>query len=186
MKPKFFKTPVVFREWLKKNHAKETEIWIGMYKKASGKSGISYDQALDEALCFGWIDGIAKKYDEDSYAQRFSPRRAKSNWSKINVGHVKRLIKERKMTEAGIAAVEAAKKDGRWDRAYASPVNIEISEDFLKELKKNKKAANFFETLNKTNKYYVAYQLQDAKKEETRIRRMKKMIQMLERREKFY
>lgn len=186
MKPRFFKDGAEFREWLSENHDKESEIWIGMFKKASGKVGINYDQALDEALCFGWIDGIVKKYDQDSFMQRFTPRRAKSNWSKINVGHVERLIKEGKMTKAGLTEVEAAKKDGRWERAYHSPSNMKIPEDFLKELAKSKKAIEFFETLNKTNRFYIAYQLQDAKKEETRIRRMKKIIETLERGEKFY
>ena len=186
MKPKFFKTPVEFRTWLSKNHDKETEIWVGFWKKASGKVGMDYGQALDEALCFGWIDGLVNKYDEESYAQRFSPRRAKSNWSKVNVGHVERLIKEGKMTEAGLKVIEEAKKDGRWERAYASPANTVIPEDFLKELSKNKKAEEFFEGLNKTNRFYIAYQLQDAKKEETRVRRMKKILEMLERGERFY
>ena len=186
MKPKFFKTQAEFREWLEKNHSKEDEIWVGMWKKVSGEVGLNYDQALEEALCFGWIDGIVKKFDENSYMQRFTPRRSRSNWSKINVGHVERLMKEGKMTEAGLAVVEAAKKDGRWDKAYASPANMKSPEDFLEELKKNKKAEEFFKTLSKTNLYYIGYQLQNAKKEETRIRRMKKMIEMLENGEKFY
>lgn len=114
MKPRFFKTPEDFRIWLEKNHNQETEIWVGFYKKSSGKGDMNYDQALDEALCFGWIDGLAKGYDEVSYLQRFTQRRIKSNWSKININHVKRLIKEGRMRESGIKAVEAAKKDGRW------------------------------------------------------------------------
>lgn len=116
MKPKFFKTQSEFRGWLGKNHDKETEVWIGMYKKASGKAGINYDEALDEALCFGWIDGMAKGIDEESYMQRFTPRRPKSNWSKINKGHIERLTGEGRMMPSGIAAVEAAKKDGRWNK----------------------------------------------------------------------
>ena len=115
MKPKFFKTPSEFREWLKKNHGKETEVWVGMFKKASGRVGINYDQALDEALCFGWIDGISKSLNEESYMQRFTPRRPKSNWSKINKGHVKRLTREGRMMPAGLKAIEEAKKNGRWD-----------------------------------------------------------------------
>src|SRR3989344_6867960 len=111
MKPEFFKSPTEFRKWLEKNHEKEDEIWVGMFKKASGKVGINYDQALDEALCYGWIDGILKKYDEVSSIQRFTPRRHKSNWSRINKGHVERLIKEGKMMSSGFKAVEEAKKD---------------------------------------------------------------------------
>lgn len=186
MKPKFFKTPSEFRQWLEKNHNKETEIWVGMYKKASGRSGINYAAALDEALCFGWIDGIVKKYSQESYVQRFSPRRPRSNWSKINTEHIARLIKEGKMMPSGLVVVEVAKKDGRWEKAYESPANIKVPEDFFKELKKNKKTEEFFKTLNKANTYYVAYQLQNAMKQETRERRMKKMIEMLERGEKFY
>jgi uncharacterized protein YdeI (YjbR/CyaY-like superfamily) len=185
MKPKFFKSQSEFREWLNKNYDKEDEVWIGIYKKASGKEGINYDQALDEALCFGWIDGIVKKYDEDSYMQRFTPRRPKSNWSKNNVNHIERLTKEGKMMPFGLAAVEAAKKDGRWDAAYHSPANMVMPEDFLAELKKNQKAREFFETLNKANKYYIGYQLQSAKKDETRERRKKKIIKMLEQGKKF-
>lgn len=116
MKPKYFKTQAEFRQWLEKNYDKESEVWVGLYKKASGKVGINYDQALDEVLCFGWIDGIVKKYDTDSYMQRFTPRRSKSNWSKINKGHVSRLIKEGRMMPSGLAAIETAKKDGRWEK----------------------------------------------------------------------
>ncbi len=118
MKPTFFATPDIFRTWLANHHATEKELWIGFWKKASGKSGMTYDRALDEALCYGWIDGLVKKYDEVSYMQRFTPRRPKSVWSKINTGHVKRLIKEGKMTDSGLAAVASAKRDGRWANAY--------------------------------------------------------------------
>ncbi|HYD35694.1 MAG TPA: YdeI/OmpD-associated family protein [Vitreimonas sp.] len=185
IKPLFFKTPAEFRKWLSAHHDNETEIWVGFWKKASGKTGMNYDQALDEALCFGWIDGIVNKYDDLSYAQRFTPRRAKSVWSKINTQHIERLTREGKMMPAGIAAVEAAKADGRWAQAYESPANAKIPEDFLIALKHNKKAAEFFKTLNKTNTFYIAYQLQRAKKEETRKRRIEKMIQMLENGKKF-
>jgi uncharacterized protein YdeI (YjbR/CyaY-like superfamily) len=186
MNPIFFNTPVEFRKWLEENHNKVTEIWIGFWKKASGKKGMNYDQALDEALCFGWIDGLVHKYNEQSYMQRFTPRRSKSVWSKINTQHVSRLIKEGKMMSAGIASVEAAIADGRWESAYESPAHIKIPEYFLIELKKHKKAEEFFKTLNKANTYHIAYQLHNAKKEETRVRRMKKMIQMLEKGENFY
>lgn len=116
-RPTFFSTPEQFRRWLTKYGQTKTELWVGLYKKHSGKTGIQYDQALDEALCFGWIDGIVKRYDDDSYMQRFTPRRPKSVWSNINTGHVERLIKEKRMTAAGLSAVNAAKKDGRWEKA---------------------------------------------------------------------
>lgn len=186
MKPTFFDTPQEFRNWLMKNHDQEKEVWVGFWKKAAGKKGLDYDQALEEALCFGWIDGLAKKYDEESYMQRFTPRRPKSIWSKINTQHVERLIKENKMTAAGLAAVEAAKADGRWDKAYESPTNAQIPDDFFQALKKYPKAEAFFKTLNKSNTFHIAYQLQTAKKEETRTRRMEKMIKMLEEGKRFH
>lgn len=164
MQPTFFETPAMFRRWLKKNHDKANEIWIGFWKKASGKTGMDYQQALDEALCFGWIDGLVHKHDEQSYAQRFTPRRPKSVWSKINTQHVERLLKEEKMMPSGLAAVEAAKADGRWEKAYESPANIKVPADFLVALKKHPKAEAFFTTLNKSNTYYIAYQLHSAKK----------------------
>lgn len=185
VKPIFFDTPEEFRLWLEKNHDSEPEIWIGFWKKASGKTGLNYAQALDEALCFGWIDGLVNKYDDLAYAQRFSPRRSKSVWSKINTEHIVRLIKEGKMMPSGLLQVEESKADGRWQRAYDSPTNTKIPDDFLKELKKHKTAEEFFKTLNKTNTYHIAFQLQNAKKEETRLRRMEAIIQKLEKKEKF-
>ncbi len=147
---------------------------------------MTYDQALDEALCFGWIDGISKSRDEVSYVQRFTPRRTKSNWSKINTQHIDRLITLGKMMPAGIAAVEAAKKDGRWVQAYDSPSTIQISEDFLKELDKHPKAKAFYETLNKANVYAIWYRLQTARKAETKMKRIDAIVTKLNREEKFY
>lgn len=186
MDPQFFDTPCQFRTWLEKNYDKETEIWIGFWKKASGKTGMNYHQALDEALCFGWIDGLVNKHDDLSYKQRFTPRRAKSVWSKINTQKIERLIREGKMLPSGMAAVESAKADGRWDKAYDTPTNTKIPEDFMKELEKNVKAYAQFKTLNKTNLFAIAYRLQTAKKEETRMRRMNAIIQMLENGETFH
>lgn len=182
----FFKTQEEWEKWLSKNHDKADGVWLQFYKKASGVESLTYDPALEEALCYGWIDGQVKRFDEKSYLQRFTPRRAKSNWSKINTGHIERLTKLGKMKPSGLAEVEKAKADGRWDRAYASPSNTKVPDDFIREIKKNKKAYEFFQTLNKTNKFAIAYQLQDAKKPETRERRMKKFIEMCEREEKLY
>jgi uncharacterized protein YdeI (YjbR/CyaY-like superfamily) len=186
MKPVFFNTQKDFREWLIKNHDKETEIWIGMWKKASGKIGLDYNGALEEALCFGWIDGIARKFDEESYMQRFTPRRPKSIWSKINVGHIERLTKLGKMMPSGVAAVEAAKKDGRWDAAYDSPKSALPPKEFFALLAQYKKAEEFYNTLSKSNTYAIAWRIQTAKKEETRQRRMNQIVEMLERGEKFH
>lgn len=186
MDPTFFDTPARFRTWLEHNHDKETEIWVGFWKKASGKSGMNYHQALDEALCFGWIDGLVNKHDDVSYKQRFTPRRSKSVWSKINTQNIERLMSSGRMMPSGMVTVEAAKADGRWAKAYESPTNTKIPDDFLKALRRNAKANAQFKTLNKTNMFAITYRLQTAKKEETRIRRMNAMIQMLEKGEKFH
>ncbi len=181
-----FETSEEFSQWLEKHHKTVSSIWLRMYKKKSGKKSINYGQALDEALCYGWIDGIVKKYDGDSYVQRFTPRRPKGNWSKRNTEHIARLLKEGRMKPSGIAEVEAAKKDGRWEASYPSPANAKIPEDFLDEIAKNKKAKAFFDTLSKTNLYFIAYRLLTAKRPETLERRKEVILKMLERGEKFY
>lgn len=184
--PIFFKTSSEFRSWLAENGETQDEIWVGYYKKNSGKSGMNYAAALDEALCFGWIDGLAKSVDNSSYKQRYTPRRAKSVWSKINTDHVARLIREGRMTPAGMAAVTAAKKDGRWERAYDPPSAGTLPEYFLKELSGNKKAEVFYRTLSSANRYAIAYRLQNAVKEETKRKRASAIIAMLARRETFH
>jgi uncharacterized protein YdeI (YjbR/CyaY-like superfamily) len=175
-----------FRHWLKKNHDNSPGIWLRIWKINSGTPTVTYAEALDEALCFGWIDGQKKSHDDQSWLQRFTPRRSGSRWSKKNTEHVERLIATRKMTSAGLREVNAAKSDGRWKAAYDSFSSAEMPEDFLKELKKNKKAIAFFETLNKTNLYSISYRLQTAKKSETRKKRMEEIIKMLERGEKLH
>ncbi len=181
-----FKSQSDFRKWLTANHSKSNGIWLQFFKKDSGHVSITYAQAVDEALCHGWIDGQAKKNDEKSWIQRFTPRRAKSIWSKRNIEHIERLTKEGKMTVTGHKAVEDAKQDGRWHRAYDSPAKMQVPEDFLKLLSKNKKAKAFFETLNKTNTYAIAWRLQTAVKPETKLKRMKAILEMLEKGEKFH
>ena len=147
---------------------------------------MTYAEGLDEALCCGWIDGQLDKYDEKSWLRKFTPRRSKSVWSKRNIEHVNRLIQAGKMKLAGLKEVEAAKADGRWERAYDSPSAMQVPEDFLKELSKDKKAKAFFETLNKANTYAIAWRLQTAKKPETREKRMKAILEMLKRGEKLH
>jgi uncharacterized protein YdeI (YjbR/CyaY-like superfamily) len=127
-----FKSSAEFRQWLEKNHAGSSGIWLRFFKKASEEKSLTYAQALDQALCFGWIDGQKKPFDEQSWLQRFSPRRPKSGWSKINTGHAERLIKTGAMTAAGLAAVAAAKADGRWQAAYASQRNAGPPQDCLR------------------------------------------------------
>lgn len=182
----FFETPKQWREWLEKYHRDMPAVWVRFYKKASGVPSLHYDQALDEALCFGWIDGLVNKYDEQSYLQRFTPRRPKGNWSKRNTEHIARLMKLGKMKPAGVAQVDAAKKDGRWEAAYASPKDAIIPDSFLQEIAKNKKAKACFATLSKTNVYSIAYRLQTAKKPETLERRKQQILGMLENEEKFH
>jgi uncharacterized protein YdeI (YjbR/CyaY-like superfamily) len=181
-----FKSSADFRKWLEKNHARSSGIWLRFFKKASEEKSLTYAQALDQALCHGWIDGQKKPFDAQSWLQRFSPRRPKSGWSKINTGHAERLIKTGAMTAAGLAAVAAAKADGRWQAAYASQRDACPPDDFLKELGKNKKAKAFFETLNKANVYAIVYRLQTAKKPETRAKRMKTILAMMAQGRKFH
>jgi uncharacterized protein YdeI (YjbR/CyaY-like superfamily) len=181
-----FASPVEFRRWLDRNHAASDGIWLRFFKKGSGRKSINHAEALDQALCFGWIDGQAKPGDERSWLQKFTPRRAKSGWSRLNTTHVDRLIKTGQMARAGLDAVAAAKADGRWQAAYDSPRNAAPPEDFLKALGKHKKAKAFFETLNRVNVYAIVYRLQTAKKPETREKRMKMILEMLKRGEKFH
>jgi uncharacterized protein YdeI (YjbR/CyaY-like superfamily) len=181
-----FKNQSEWREWLAKNHGKSDGLWIKVYKMDSGIASIHPPEALEEALCYGWIDGQRKSLDIKSYLQKYTPRRTRSNWSKINTEHIARLTKLGKMKPSGIAEVEKAKADGRWDRAYESPKNTVVPEDFLKELSKNKKAEDFFKTLNKTNIFVIAFQINNAKRQETREKRIKKFVEMLSRKKKLY
>ncbi|MEV4886314.1 YdeI/OmpD-associated family protein [Chitinophaga ginsengisegetis] len=182
----FFETQQQWEKWLAKHHTQEDGIWLRMYKKDSKIPSINYAQALEEALCYGWIDGMAKSVDETSYIQKFTPRRPKSIWSERNTKHIARLTAEGKMKPAGIRQVELAKADGRWEKAYATQSEATIPDDFMAALKKNKKAAAFFETLNKQNKFAIYFRLQNAKKPETRAKRIVDFIAKLERQEKFH
>jgi len=181
-----FTKPEDFRKWLAKNHAVSKGIWVRFFKKSSAKKGIAYAEALDEALCYGWIDSQVKKYGADSYIQKFSPRGPNSIWSKRNREHVARLIKTKRMKPAGLTHIHTAKKDGRWEGAYDSPANMEIPPDFLQALKKNKKAEVFFKTLNRANLYAIGWRLQTAKKPETRARRMAAILTQLKAGNKFH
>jgi uncharacterized protein YdeI (YjbR/CyaY-like superfamily) len=176
---KSFATQKLWRAWLQKNHTVSNGVQLRLYKKATGIKSINYQEALDEALCFGWIDGQSNKYDEQSWLQKFTPRRKRSMWSKRNREHVARLNKAKLMMPAGIEEVKRAKKDGRWDQAYDSPKNMQIPEDFLNALKKDTSAYAYFMTLNKSNVYAIAWRLQTAKKPETRERRKNKILNML-------
>jgi uncharacterized protein YdeI (YjbR/CyaY-like superfamily) len=181
-----FKSSAVFRRWLDKNHATSDGLWLRIFKKDSGAKTVTYAEALDQALCFGWIDGQVKPLDTRSWLRKFTPRRPRSRWSKINTQHVERLTKAGVMTPPGLLAVQAAKADGRWQAAYASPRNASPPGDFLKRLARNKKAMTFFDTLNKANVYAIVYRLQAAKKPESREQRMRLILAMLARGERFH
>lgn len=176
---KGFDTQKKWEIWLKKNHQKSAGVWMKFFKKNSGVKSIVYAEALDVALCYGWIDSQAKSLDDKAYLQRFTPRGPKSVWSKINTEKVEKLIKEGKMQAGGIEKVEAAKKDGRWQAAYSSPSKVVMPDDFKEALAKNKKAKEFYETLNKANTYGILTRIQFAKKAETREKRIKEFIKML-------
>jgi uncharacterized protein YdeI (YjbR/CyaY-like superfamily) len=172
--------------WFAKHHAVSTGIWTRLFKIKSGVATITYADALDVALCYGWIDGQKKTYDAESWLQKFTPRRPKSIWSKRNREHIARLEKLGLMKAAGIKQVEEAKADGRWEQAYDSASNMVVPADFLIELAKHKKAEAFFKTLNKTNTYSIVWRLQTAKKPETREKRMQAILEMLKKGEKFH
>ncbi len=181
-----FESAKAWETWIAKNHSGSKGVWLQIFKKDSGKRTVTYDQALDTALCYGWIDGQKQSYDKESFLQKFTPRRPKSVWSKRNQGHVARLIKSKRMKPAGLKTIAAAKKDGRWEQAYDSPKNMTIPEDFLKEIAKNRKAKEFFGTLNKANLYAIAWRLQTAKKPETREKRKQAILAMLAKGEKLH
>ena len=172
--------------WLAENHTTSTGLWLQLAKKASGLTSVSYAEALDVALCYGWIDGQKQSYDEDSWLQKFTPRGTKSIWSKINREKVAQLIERGLMQPTGIAAVESAKQDGRWDAAYDSARTMTVPDDFQAALDQSAPAAAFFATLNSANRYAILWRIQTAKKAETRTKRIEQFIQMLENKEKLH
>ncbi len=183
---KSFKTPDEFCDWLKVNHAEKKELWLKIFKKASKIPSVNWEEAVIEAIAWGWIDGIKKTCDETAYFQRFTARRKASGWSKRNCNHAENLIETGRMQEAGQAQVDAAKADGRWQSAYAGSAEMEIPEDFLKALAANRDAEVFFGTLNRANLFAIYHRLHSAKKPQTRKNRMDKILTMLARGEKFH
>lgn len=181
-----FQSAKEWRDWLQKNSEASKGIWMKISKKDSKEKTITYAEALDESLCYGWIDGQKKTFDKQAWLQKFCPRGPKSIWSKVNITHIERLTKAGKMMPQGLKAVASAKADGRWTKAYDSPSKTTIPDDFLKELKKNKKAYEFYKTLNKANLYSIAFRLQTAKKPETRQKRMELILHMLSKEQKFH
>jgi uncharacterized protein YdeI (YjbR/CyaY-like superfamily) len=154
-------------------------VWLRFFKKGSGVRSLTHAEALDEALCWGWIDGQARPYDKRSWLQRFTPRRPGSGWSKRNREHVARLERENRMKPSGREQVDAAKRDGRWGRAYDSPANAQVPSDFLQALRRHRVALAFFKSLNRANVYAICYRLQSARKPETRQRRFERLLQLM-------
>jgi uncharacterized protein YdeI (YjbR/CyaY-like superfamily) len=179
-----FKSAHEWEKWLAKNHAASKGVWLKIFKKDSLNRSVSYAEALEEALCYGWIDGQKAAYDDKAWLQKFSPRQVKSAWSKVNVGHAERLIREGRMKPAGLKKIESAKKDGRWSNAYHPQSSAQLPEDFLQEVSKDKKAKAFLDTLNRSNVYAIIYRLQTAKKPETRQKRISQFVEMLSKGEK--
>ncbi len=181
-----FASAAEWEAWLEENHAVAAGVWVKAAKKASGIASVTIPEALDGALCFGWIDGRREALDEQFFLQRYQPRRARSKWSKINREKVERLIADGRMRPAGLAEIERAKADGRWDAAYDSPKRIAVPDDLQRELDARPEAKAFFAGLNSSNRYAILYGLDDAKRPETRARRLAKFVAMLEAGEKRY
>jgi uncharacterized protein YdeI (YjbR/CyaY-like superfamily) len=178
-----FATPKDLGEWLKVNYATEKELWVKIFKKSTGIPSVTWNDVVIEILCWGWIDGVKKSIDNQAYLQRITPRTTRSNWSKRNTEHVERLINEDRMKESGLVHVRAAKADGRWENAYVVS-EMDVPADFLAALENQPRVKQFFETLNKSSRYVIAYGLTSAKKPETRQRRFTKYMTMLVHEEK--
>jgi len=177
---KLFKTPAAWEKWLEANHATSPGVWMQIAKKDSGLSSATYQEALDVALCFGWIDGQKRPFDDRTWLQRFTPRGPRSVWSKINTEKVAVLIENGRMRPPGLTAIEAAKASGRWDAAYQSWSSTETPPELQAALDRSPKAKAFFETLRGRNRYAIIYRVQTAKKPETRARRIADFIARLE------
>jgi uncharacterized protein YdeI (YjbR/CyaY-like superfamily) len=181
-----FSDGVEMETWLEQNHASCEGIWLKIAKKGAREPSVTYDEAVELALCFGWIDSQVRRFDDQHYLQRFTPRRPRGRWSKINREKAEALIEAGRMRPGGLAEVEAAQADGRWDAAYAGRRTAKVPPDLQRQLDANPTAAEFFASLDRANRYAIIYRLDDAKKPETRERRLKKFVAMLERGEKIH
>ena len=181
-----FATRETWRAWLAEEHATSSGVWLKIAKAGGSSEGVSYADALEVALCYGWIDGQKRKLDDDHWLQRFTPRKARSRWSRINRDKATALIERGEMQPAGLREVEAARADGRWDAAYAGQRTAAVPDDLRRALDADPDAAEFFSTLDSRNRYAILYRVQDAKKPETRARRIDKYVAMLAAGEKLY
>ena len=172
-------SPRAWESWLTAHHVASSEVWLKIVKKNSKRTGPSYEEALDAALCFGWIDGQKDTFDGDYWLQRFTPRTPRSKWSRINVERAVRLTKQGRMRAAGLTQINNAKADGRWDAAYEPQRAASVPDDLRRALDKSPKARAFFESLDSRNRYAILYRIQDAKKPETRARRIETYVAML-------
>jgi uncharacterized protein YdeI (YjbR/CyaY-like superfamily) len=175
-----FASPAEWEDWLEDNHALSDGVWIRMAKKNAGIESVRYPEVLESALCFGWIDGRREALDDRYFLQRFTPRRPRSKWSRINRDTAERLIAEGRMRPAGLAEVERARDDGRWEAAYEGQKSITVPADLQRELDARPKAKAFFDELSSQNRYAILYRLQDARRPETRARRLAQFVEMLE------
>ena len=182
----FFEDQESWENWLEENHDSSSGIRLQIAKKQSGVVSISYEEALESALCYGWIDSKKETFDEKTWLQRFTPRGAKSIWSKVNKEKAELFIKIGRMKSSGMKAIEIAKKNGQWDGAYEPQSSATIPEDFVIELNKKSIAKAFFETLDSRNRYAILFRIKSAKKQETRMKRIQQFIMMLEKGEKIY
>jgi uncharacterized protein YdeI (YjbR/CyaY-like superfamily) len=183
---RLFETQAAWAEWLERNHRKSSGLWLRLAKKGAGLRSVTYGEALELALCYGWIDGQKRGESENAWLQRFLPRSAKSIWSKINREKAGALIASGRMKVAGLEAVEAARKDGRWDAAYDSPKGATVPEDFQAALVASPRAFEFFQVLDGANRYAVLFRIQTVKKAETRARKIREFIEILERHERIH
>lgn len=181
-----FPTPPDLEAWLEENHADSSGLWLKIAKKGSGERSVTYAEALEVALCFGWIDSQKRGLDERFFLQRFTPRRPRGRWSKINREKAEALIAAGRMRPSGMAEVEAARADGRWEAAYEGPRHAKVPDDLRRELDSNSVAREFFAGLDGANRYAILYRLEEAKRPETRERRLRKFLGMLERGEKVH
>jgi uncharacterized protein YdeI (YjbR/CyaY-like superfamily) len=181
-----FETPTAWETWLRENHTTGKGLWLKLAKKDAGVPSVTYAEALDVALCYGWIDGQKAAFDTQFWLQKFTPRGSKSIWSKINCDKAEALIAAGKMQSAGLRQIELARADGRWEAAYASQRTIDIPDDFQRALDENPQAKAFFATLNSANRYAVLFRIHTAKKPETRAARIRTLTEMLNREEKIH
>lgn len=180
-----FADPAAWERWLER-HPQSSGVWLKIAKKDAGIPSVTYAEALDVALCHGWIDGQKKGFDAQFFLQRFTPRRARSTWSKINVAKIDTLSAAGRMRPAGLREVEAAKADGRWDAAYDGAKSMDVPPELVKALARNRKAKAFFDSLDKANRYAVCWRVQTAVKPETKQARVEKLVAMLARGEKIH